>query len=93
METARFKISTKNNSVYRSYQSQLMGWMHTLVFAQFSHRYIDLRQQRPKDIFNIFRKGSALDLIIINFGEWLDQKWLGIHFVLIQISQTLFWKF
>jgi len=27
------KILTKNNSVYRSYQAQLMGWMHLTIFS------------------------------------------------------------
>jgi len=37
METVRRKIINKNNSVYGTYQEQLMGWMHLMIFTQINH--------------------------------------------------------
>jgi len=34
METVRRKKVTKNNSVYRNYQAQLVGWIHLVIPTQ-----------------------------------------------------------
>jgi len=34
---SKAKKLTKINAVYTSYQSQLIGWMHMLIFTQISH--------------------------------------------------------
>jgi len=54
METVRWK----NNSVCGSYQTQLMGWKHS-IYTQIIHSYIDVRQQKTKNILNIFQEGSV----------------------------------
>jgi len=41
METVTRKKLTKNTSVYRSFQPQLMGWMHLIIFTQIIHLWID----------------------------------------------------
>jgi len=33
----RQKIINKNNYVYGSYQAQLMGWMHLIMFTQINY--------------------------------------------------------
>jgi len=37
METVRRKNYQRNNWSYRSYQTQRMGWMHLMIFAQIIH--------------------------------------------------------
>jgi len=56
------KINKKYNSVYRSYQAQLMGWIHMTLFTQIIHSQIDTRKSRTKDILNFFQKGSVFGL-------------------------------
>jgi len=38
VETAKGKKLTKKNSVHRSYQAQLMQWIHLMIFTQIIHR-------------------------------------------------------
>jgi len=76
-----------------------------MIFTQTIHANFDTRQRRTKDILNIFRKGSVLDTVIINFENTSSHKYIGQRIslriarseitgysflVLIPKSQTLF---
>ena len=56
------KYQQKNNSVCRSYQAQLTGWMRLVIFTQTIHSYIDTRQRRTKEILNIFQTEPVFGL-------------------------------
>ena len=99
METVKRKIIIKNNSVYRSYQAQLIGWIHVIIFTQINHSWTDKGNAGRRTFLTFFKKNRILDwMIIINFEntashkylvqtfksyEWLDQKWLNIHFLFL----------
>jgi len=72
--------------------------MHLVIFTQIILSSIDTRQRRKKGILNIFQKGSVFELHDYHFWEyrftliccvkvwvyeWLDQKWLSIHFLFL----------
>jgi len=92
------KELTKNSSVCRSYQAQLMGRRDLIIFTQITHSWTEKRQRRTKDILSIFKKDRFLDLMIINFEipphtnilckslrvyKWVDQKWVSVHFLFL----------
>ena len=72
--------------------------MHLTIFIQIIHSSIDTNNPRWRTFLAFFKKDCFLDLMIINFEniashkyiakvlrvyEWLDQKWVGIHFLFL----------
>jgi len=75
--SGKVEIINKSNSVYRSYQAQVMRRRHSMIFAYIIHAYVDTSQRSIKDIFNIFQKGSLFGLdYYINFEHASSHKYV-----------------
>ena len=94
METVRWKILTKNNSIYRSYQAQPMGWVYLIICTQISIRgLIQMRDEgRSQHLvgfstwwLSILRMPLDTNMLCKRLWvyERLYQKWLGIHFLFL----------
>jgi len=89
---------TKNNSVYRNYQAQLMGWMHLIILHRSIIRRLIQDNAGRRTLLTFSKMGRVwtwwLSILRIPFHtnivckslrvyQWLDQKWLNIHFLFL----------
>jgi len=49
-------------TVYKSHQAQLMGWICVMIFTQIIHSWINARKRGAKNIVNIFQRALAFGL-------------------------------
>jgi len=76
METVRWK-NKKNNSFYRSYGAQLMGWMHLMIFKQISSmRRLIQDNGGQTTVSTFFKKDRFLHLMIANFENASSHKYV-----------------
>jgi len=54
IEIVRQNKLTKNSAVYKSFQAQLIGWMHLIIFTQIIHLQIHTISQRRKRFSTFF---------------------------------------
>ena len=82
--SGKVKIINKSNSVYRSYQAQVMRRRHSMIFAYIIHAYVDTSQRSIKDIFNIFQKGSLFGL-----DDYINFEHASSHKYVVQTTESL----
>jgi len=68
------KKITKNNSVHRSYQAQVMRWSHSMIFKQIIHSYLNKRQGGRRTFSTFFKKDRFLDMMIVNVEHACSHK-------------------
>ena len=76
METVRRKKTTKHNSVYRSYQEQVMWQMHLMIFTQ-NYAFVDwYKTMQDEGYSQFFKKDWFVELMIINFEIAASHKYV-----------------
>jgi len=77
METERKKL-TKNSSVCGSYQIQLMGWKHLIIFTQIvsSNRRLIQDNAGRRTFSTFFKKNRILCLMTFNFENTASHKYV-----------------
>jgi len=72
------KLTKKSNSIFRSYQAHVMGWMHLILFTQdrSSNRSLIQDNAGRRTFSTFFKKDQFLDLMIVNFENTTSHKYL-----------------